>query len=213
MVKDPGDGRPRGRSRPGAGTLALALVAVTACSSGPRPAPQAGESTGAVPSLVGARVLVFPVQAVQGLPGQVDAELAFALRARDRGVAWILPDESREALRGSPGLQVTLTGLPVAMFMGAEVQRVGDPIYGTVRRLAALMNGQVALIPVQARYRPGEGGAPGAAEVAATLVDVRSGRVLWFGVVEGSPGAPDDPGVLASAMDALAQVLAPGTAG
>ncbi|HEX9885552.1 MAG TPA: hypothetical protein VGA70_03650 [Longimicrobiales bacterium] len=193
--------------------VVVATVAGSACSGGTRRAPRAGDSTGAAPSLVGTRVLVFPFQGVAGIPGQPDAELAFALQSRGQGVAWILPDQSREALRSSPGLQVNLTGLPVGVFMRAEVQRVGDPIYGTVRRLAALMDGHVALIPVQVRYRPEAEGVPGAAEVAAALLDVRSGQVLWFGIVEGAPGAADDPGVLASALDALARTLAPGLAG
>jgi hypothetical protein len=46
-------------------------------------------------------------------------------------------------------------------------------------------------------------------EYVATLVDVRSGRVLWFGVEAGRPGTDDDPRRLASAAEALALRLVP----
>jgi hypothetical protein len=96
------------------------------------------------------------------------------------------------------------------MFLRGEVRRVGDPLYGVLRRLGALTGAQVALIPVLVRYRPaGASAAPGGtAEVVAALLDVRSGYVLWFGVEGGEAGPADDPGVLASAIDALARRLA-----
>lgn len=198
----------RVHGRPGLAALLVTALAA-GCAPGSRSAPTAGSSSGAVPSLPGVRVLVFPFQAVEGLTGQADAELAYALDARDDGVAWILPDESREALRMSPSLQVSLTGLPVAMFLGAEVHRVGDPLFGILRRLGALMDAPVALIPIVARYRPEAADRPGAAEVAAALLNVRDGRVLWFGVVEGGAGPAADPRVLATAVDALVRTLTP----
>jgi hypothetical protein len=37
--------------------------------------------------------------------------------------------------------------------------------------------------------------------------------VFWFGVVEGDPGAGNDPRALATAAEALARRLLPGSAG
>ena len=140
----------------------------------------------------------------------VDAELVFALTARGEGVDWMVPDELRELLRRSPGLDAPLEGLPVGVFLGTVVDRIGDPIYGVLRRLNALTGVPIALIPVRAHYRPGASPESGAAEVAVAVLQSQTGRVIWFGVVEGTTGAADDPAVVASAMDELAKVLTGG---
>ncbi|MEX0741799.1 MAG: hypothetical protein WD079_03315, partial [Phycisphaeraceae bacterium] len=46
-------------------------------------------------------------------------------------------------------------------------------------------------------------------EIAAALLSARTGRVYWFGIVEGEPGAAGDPRALASAVDALVRRLVP----
>lgn len=161
--------------------------------------------------------MVFPVQRSTGLPGDPTAELVFALRSAPQ-VRWLTPGDLDAALRGSPGLDARLTDLPVGVFLQREVRRVGDPLYGVLRRLAALTDGEVALIPVEVRHRAGdvEPGTtdvtepgPGHIEVVATLLSPRTGRVLWTGTVPGGPGAADDPGALVSAMEALSATLAP----
>jgi hypothetical protein len=162
--------------------------------------------------------MLFPVQSMEGLGGrpagstasrQVDAELAFTLAVRAAGVTWILPEEMRRALAASPGLEAPLEGLPVGMFSQAEVRRVGDPLFGYLRRMAALVDCDIALLPVFARYRAPSAARASAIEVGAALISARSGQVLWFGVVEGDPGPADDPGSLASAVEALARRLLP----
>ena len=111
------------------------------------------------------------------------------------------------AIERSPGLGARSTGLPVGMFLRREVARIGDPLYGDLRRLGALVNAEIALIPVV--VAPGEPDEDGLAalESTAVMIDVRSGRVLWFGVVEGAAGELNSPGVLASAMESLARRL------
>ena len=150
--------------------------------------------------------MVFPVQEITGVDGNADAELAFGLQSRGEGVGWILPGALQRAMERSPGLGVRIRGLPVGMFLTSEVRRVGDPLYGDIRRLGELVDARVALIPVRLWAGAGEE-TPGAARLAATLIDVRTGRVVWFGVVEGDPHAPADPRLLASAADALARTL------
>lgn len=190
----------------------LALPVLHACGGNPQP-PAAGDSRGGIPDLRGAAVMVLPVQAVRGVGGSPDAELRFQLEQRGPTVRWIFPDELEDAVRRSPGMEMRLTGLPVGSFMVAEVRRVGDPLYGNLRRLAAVTDGEVALVPVQLRHRGSDGAGEGAVELAVTLIDVRSGRVYWFGIVEGDPGAADDPAALASAVDALAARILPFGAG
>ena len=198
-------------SPPSRALPALALALATAwsaagCASQPRGLPGPGEARGSVPDLRGTRVLVLPVQLRQGVPAgvTVDEELAFALRSRGETVGWVFPPEMEEALRRSPGMPARLVDLPVGMFLQAEVKRIGDPLYGEIRRLGALAGADVALIPIELRYDQ-----EGAYRLTAALVSVLTGRVPWLGVVEGAEGGAEEPGTLASLADALALAVVP----
>lgn len=204
--------------RRGAVAALLAAVGLLAgCASAP--APQAGQSRGYVPTLDGREVIVFPVQRNLGVEGDATAELVFALEGPGAGPAWLLPDELRRTLARSPGLDAPLDNLPVDVFLRAQVNRIGDPIYGVMRRIGAVTGADLALLPVA--VRPGAAGVDSAgaadgpvpAEYVAALLEVRTGRVVWFGVEEGSAGPRDDPRRLASAAEALARRLVPPRAG
>lgn len=187
------------------GTL-LAILIASGCGSERVEAPEPGVMRGFVPDLRGVRVMVMPLQRRAGLRDDLDPEIAFALQARGAGDGWIMPDELARALARSPGLDVPLSALPVGIFLTREVNRIGDPLYGYLLRAAAVTNAQVALIPVEARRRVEPDGSS-VVEVVATLLDVRRGRVIWFGVVEGQPGPAGDFRIVASAVDALAAML------
>jgi hypothetical protein len=158
---------------------------------------------------VGTQVMVFPVQLRQGVAGDPTAEVVDALRARGRGVRWLMPDSLHAVLRRNPSLDVPLDAMPVGVFLRTEVNRIGDPIFAYLRRLNALTGGRVALIPVQVRVRAATAETPAAIEIAAALVDAESGRVYWFGIVEGEPGDGSSPRTLASTADALARRFFP----
>jgi hypothetical protein len=185
---------------------ALGFLFATACASHSAP-PGPGDTRGGVPDLRGKSVLVYPVQLLSGVPTGTlaDAELAHAFRTRGPSVGWIFPPEAEEALTRSPGLQARIRNLPVAFFLQAEVQRVGDPLFGDVNRLATLMGADVALLPVELAY--GEGGRY---SLSAALLRVGTGHVLWFGVLEGAEGEPDDPAALASVAETMARAILPG---
>jgi len=151
--------------------------------------------------------MVLPVQRVIGVRGDLGAELAFALKARGPGVDWILPSELDKDLQRSPALDARTQDLPVDDFLIGEVQRIGDPLFGDLRRLGAVSNADFALLPVQAALEASQGGGRGAVRLWAALIEVRTGRVLWFGIVEGDPGSKDDARPLASAVDELARTL------
>ena len=151
-----------------------------------------------------------------GVQGDATAELAFALSGPGAGPEWLLPDELERILSRSPALNAPLENLPVDVFLRAEVNRIGDPIFGVLRRIGAVTDAPLALLPVAVRpAAPAtdslgvEIDGPVAIEYVAALVDARSGRVLWFGVEAGQPGEVDDPRRLASAAEALALRLVP----
>jgi hypothetical protein len=109
-------------------------------------------------------------------------------------------------LARSPAMQARTRGLPVGIFLQAEVERVGDPLYGELRRTASLVDAAVAFIPVQASLEAAPGGDP-RVRFQSALIDVRTGRVLWFGVLEGGAFPARDPRGLASAVDEVARTL------
>ncbi len=194
------------RLRLGAPGALLTSFVLGGCAFGRSAPPSPGWTSGTAPALEGVRVLLLPVQAAPGIQGDVDAELAFGLQDRGPGVDWVLPDEVRKILARSPGLRVPLDALPVGVFLRAQVRRVGDPLYGDLRRLGALTDATAAFLPVQARGRAATDSVGAGVEITAALVEIDSGVVLWEGVVEGL-GGPGSPRALAEAVDALGRAL------
>jgi hypothetical protein len=200
------------------GTLLLLLLAGTLAACGGRSLPAAEDRARPAPDLTGRRVMVLPVQtgAWRGVPvpgavlegAELDAELGFWLPERAPRVQWVLPPELDRALARSPGLGIDLRALAVGSFRRAEVRRIGDPLYGDLRRLNALVDARWALVPVAAAFVETPG-ADGRVEVAAALVDTVTGEVLWFGVAGGEAGRLADGAVIATAARALARALVP----
>lgn len=151
--------------------------------------------------------MLLPVQQVLGVPGDPDAELAFGLRGRGSGVEWVFPSEIEEMLSRAPNVRGSTRGLPVGQFLAAEVQRVGDPLYGELRRMAALVDADAVLLPVQASLAEGDAGAEPTVRFWTALIEVRTGRVLWFSVLEGGAFPAGDPRALASAVETVARTL------
>jgi hypothetical protein len=180
-------------------------LTVAACSTTHEP-PDPGEPQGRVPDLRGRSVLVLPVQMKERVPYDVtvDEEIAYALPARSDKVTWTLPAEMEKILSRSPGVEANLHGLPVGIFLQAEVNRIGDPLYGEIRRMTTLAGADFALIPVQLEYI-----AEGRYTLAGAIINAVTGRVSWFGIVQGGEGAADAPGTVASVVDAFAQILLP----
>ena len=62
---------------------------------------------GFVPNLRGRGVMVYPVQIRQGVPGNVDAEIAFALRDRGTEIDWVFRKNSV-----GPSIELSPPGVP-----------------------------------------------------------------------------------------------------
>jgi hypothetical protein len=151
-------------------------------------------------------VLLLPVQQNLGVPGDPDAELAFGLQNRASGIEWVLPAEVDEVLARSPAIQARARGLPVGTFTVAEVERVGDPLYGELRRLASVVAADAIVLPVQATLEAVPGADP-RVRFWTALIEVRTGRVMWFTVLEGEAFPRGDPRALASAVEEVARSL------
>ncbi|MGH7480760.1 MAG: hypothetical protein ACRELV_01280, partial [Longimicrobiales bacterium] len=161
------------------------------------------------PALAGRDVMLLPAQGgqVAPVPAGLDAELRFWLDQQGPTVRWVFPDRLRSVLASSPALDIDIDALVVSSFQRAEVRRIGDPLFGDLRRLGALVGARYALVPVMAAYVPGEAGEAGRVEIATALIDTIGGNVLWYGVVAGQRGAAGAPEVTASAARAVAEAL------
>ncbi len=184
----------------------LLIVGATACASRSAAPPEPGTVRGFAPDLRGRRVLLLPVQQNLGVPGDPDAELAFGLRDRGSGVTWVLPAEVEAVLARSPAVQASTRGLQVGQFLMAEVDRVGDPLYGELRRMSSLVNADAVLLPVQSALAAQPGADP-KVRIWTALIEVRTGYVMWFSVLEGESFPRGDPRALASAVDELSRTL------
>jgi hypothetical protein len=186
------------------------VLCLSACSGSAEPPLSTLPSAG----MAGQRMAVVPVQRPGDYAAEAEDEMVYALEAREGSATWIFPDEVRSRMARAPGLDAPVDALPVDVFLRAEVERVGDPLYGMLRRIAAVTDADRILIPVGVSFRPereteeGEVEEP-AVQVLAAVVDVLTGRVLWLGVAEGDADDPDDPGGLPRAMEALAATLLP----
>lgn len=187
--------------------LGSVLLVLGACSASPPPEP--GVSRGVPPDLRGRRVILLPVQLVVGVAGDPDAELAFTLADVGDDVDWVREDEIQDAMRRSPTVQTRTRGLPVGVFLQAEVDRIGDPLYGYLRRMEALVEADAILLPVAATYEPNQAipGSGPRVRLTAALVEPRTGRVIWFGIEEGEEFDNADPRSLASAVENLSRTL------
>jgi hypothetical protein len=189
--------------------LAWALV-VAACGARPQRAPPT-PTTSPAPVLAGQTVMFFPVQygnvpvavaTLQHFPidkEKLDAELAYWLPQQAGNVRWVLPATIQRAISRSPTLGVDITNLAVGSFQRAQVKRIGDPLFGDLRKLAAVLDARFAVIPVAAE-QIGTTEANARVQVATAVIDALNGTVLWFGVIESDAAARGDAGVSSAAQ-------------
>jgi hypothetical protein len=196
----------RGVLFPVLAALLVLAAGATGCWSRNTAPPEAGYERGGVPNLRGERVLLLPPQMVRGTHPDLERELLFALEGRGGPVEWIGPEAIRRRVASTPNLGFDPDGLPVQRFLGGELQRVGDPLFGALYRLAAVESAAYAVIPVLARDREEADGSH-VVEIGVALIHTRTGRVYWYGIVEGEAGPAGALPATVSAVEALARRL------
>ena len=193
----------------------LITLLCCACAKPHVAAPAANPGGSGPPNLTSVTVLLTPVQrgpvpssTPAGAPrydgvDQLDAELTYWLKERAPDVHWVFPADIDRLLERTPALDIKSHALEVAVFRRAQVRRIGDPLFGDLRRLAAVFDARVAVVPVAAEYKP-SGANQGHLEVAIALIDLSFGEVKWFGVIAGDAAAPDSPSLTASVAQRVA---------
>lgn len=192
--------------------LALLVLAVQASCSGRALPPTPDQPQPLPPDLSGAAVMVLPAQPAPGMPATedpvpgLDDEIAFWLNEKAPRVSWTFTPELDRALARTPSMEVRIRALAVASFHRGEVRRIGDPLFGQLRGLGALVGSRFALVPVAAGWQRDTTGS-GRVEIRAALIDTQGGRVLWSGVVAGDRGPEGSRETVASAAEALATLI------
>jgi hypothetical protein len=200
----------------------LAAVLLGGCARATAPSADAPQRS--FPDLGGQRVMLLPVQgatptialpatataAPSPLSGDMlaalEAELGYWVQQQAPRTRWVLPEAVERAARQSPTLDVRPRDLTVRDFQRARLEMIGDPLYGELRRLSALMDARAALLPIGAVWVPEQDGT-GRIHLAAALIDTFGGDVTWYGVVAGTAGPRDDRGVAATTARALARLI------
>lgn len=154
------------------------------------------------PDLTGAVVMLLPSQ---GMP-RLDPELAFWLQERALRTTWILPARLQSAVDRSPAWRVQLDALPPGFAEVGRQRRVVGELYDHLRRLGAMFDARMALVPYPAPG-PVADSLGVALELTGVLVDVVGGRVLWQGTVRSDVVPPETEPSPASAAEALARAL------
>jgi hypothetical protein len=199
-----------------------AVLLLCGCTQRAAP-PSVDTAQPAFPDLSGRAVIVLPVQAatpvVSSTPGAIaapldadsratlEAELTFWLGQAAPRVRWIAPADVERAAQRARVLEVHPRELPVQDFLRTKLESIGDPLYGELRKLGALLDVRPALLPIGAVFvRESDGS--GRVHLLAALIDTTGGRVFWQGIVAGEPGARADATTIASAAEALARLAA-----
>ncbi len=205
--------------------LAAALVAAAGCGgggSGEAPAPMTGFGV-----LSGKTTLVLPVQYVGRVPGgwpggaatareamrAADAEIRFALEEYGGRAIWVMPERQVETLRRQPSIQGVDPYLLSADYLrreGGDARWFRDPLFGEIRKLAALFDARYAVWPLELIHVEDRDGTGVRLAIRSFLLDTRSGAVLWYGVVaSGDDQAPAMPGALATVAQRFAERVSP----
>ena len=192
--------------------VTLALTLTLAACGGPPPAPTPDNPQPAVPNLAGLDVMVLPAQpAPGGVPAGFVEALSALLTTEYPSVTWILPAAIDRVIERTPTLGIRPHALSVSILRAPETERIGDPLYGDLRRLGAIVDARYAVVVYQAGYvaAPDSIGGHGRIEGAAAIIDTIGGRILWRGLFAGERGPAGDEVALATAVQRLARLIAP----
>ena len=207
-------------------SLLAALALATACSRQPKSDSQiAPLPNRPLAGLAGQQVIVIPthylrpgdslgwaaaVERPRQLLSEVDDEIAFALGERGFRTGWVFPEQlvraaQRNAAHSPDPHALAAEGLrPMARRRSDGY--LGEPLGSQVRSLVALHGARYALFPVELRFE--KIGTGGRAVLHVLLLDARLSRVAWGGDVKGDTASTYGRGLIASAANNLADLIA-----
>ncbi|HEU6452582.1 MAG TPA: hypothetical protein VFT57_14280 [Gemmatimonadaceae bacterium] len=225
---------------------AVALVAALGCAGQPNAAAQAeGPVQRPLAAFMSRPVLVLPTRYLGGdaalgwtvqlgdpatYLGDLDAEIAFALKQRGIDKLWILPPAIVRSVRRNPGFAVDPHDLSADWLrppLEKPPEQLPEPFASQLRSLVALQEGaQYVLYPVEVRFEPivaeGQRSSSGPAEAAGgtavrtqgravlriALIDARRQKIVWMADVVSDPYPSFSPALAASVAEHLVDLIA-----
>lgn len=133
----------------------------------------------------------------------LNGEIAYWIQQSKSAKKWVLPATIARSLARNPGLEIKPNELAVGSFQHAQVKRIGDPLFGDLRRLAGVFDAAVAVIPIAAEYL-GKTQDSATVNIATAVINPLDGNVVWFGVISGSEKGVRSEAAMASAAQAFA---------
>lgn len=106
-----------------------------------------------------------------------DSTILAALNSRGPEVKWIGPVELRKIARRSPTVAPDPDRMGQAM-LRAKFEDVPEPLRTMLRQMVAMVGGRFALVPAALVFSRDADGKT-RAELALSLADVRTGKVVW----------------------------------
>jgi hypothetical protein len=129
---------------------------------------------------------------------RASAVLDSVLRRDASAVTWQNQDSIRRALRRSPGIGAAdPSRLPTGFLLARRVEAVPDPLWSSIRAVAALTGARMAFVPVAVRLDGRQGAVT--ATFAMAIIDVRLGQLAWRGKVTGRAAATAGEALVAAA--------------
>jgi hypothetical protein len=108
----------------------------------------------------------------------------------------------RAIMRRSPAVAIAdPASVPTAFLLASRVEAVPDPLWSSLRALAALSGARMALIPAAVRLDGAEGAIR--ASYVFALVDARLGQMVWRGRVTGPAAATPEAALVVAAAHAV----------
>ena len=206
--------------------LGAALLLIACAPAMPRPAAAAAaqappkETVGLyVTALAGQQVAVLPFTMLVADPAfeedsawtpwrergpalrRADSLVGEAFQARAPEVKWVPAAELRKLARRAPGMMPNPDDMGQAMLRGAKIQEVPDPLRSSLRKLAAIADGRMVLVPAAVGFSRDSTG-PVRADLTLVMVDARGGRVIWRSIAHGLGPSAD-----AALKQAVAAIL------
>ena len=206
--------------------LLVTLAVAAACSRGTDPNAQVAPLPNRpLAGLAGPQVIVIPthylrpgdslgwaeaVERPRQLLTDVDDEIAFALGERGFRTKWVFPEQlvrsaQRNAAHSPDPRALAAEGLRPLARRRSDGQ-LGEPLASQLRSLVALHGARYALFPVELRFE--KIGGAGRAVLHVLLLDARLSRATWGGDVRGDTASVYGRGLIASAANNLADLIA-----
>jgi hypothetical protein len=113
---------------------------------------------------------------------------SFAMRAPE--AHWIVPADLRRIYRRGGGLVPNPDQMGQSLMRTWGIVVVPDPLRSNLRRLVSMTDGRYVFIPASLVFAVDSAGSL-AADLAAVLVDTRTGRVVWRSVAKGRDGTAE----------------------